>query len=111
MQVFFRNKKLQKTCSSAKESLKAFGAIRAKKLQQRLLELSAADHLGHVSRLPPARCHEMSGDRQGQLSVDLDHPYRLFFIPADDPVPRKPDGGLDWDAVTAIEIVEIADPH
>ncbi len=111
MQIFFRSKKLQKTCSSAKEVLKAFGAVRGKKLQQRLLELQAADHLGQISRLPPARCHEMTGNRQGQLSVDLDHPYRLFFIPADDPDPRKPDGGLDWDAVTAIEIVDIADPH
>jgi proteic killer suppression protein len=111
MQVFFRSKKLQKTCSSAREIQKIFGVSRAKKLQQRLLELSAADHLSQISRLPPARCHEMTGDRQGQLSVDLDQPYRLFFIPADDPVPRKADGGLDWDAVTAIEIVEIGDPH
>lgn len=111
MQVFFRSKKLQKICSSAKEIQKAFGAVRAQKLQQRLLDLRAADHLGQISRLPPARCHEMTGDRQGQLSVELDHPYRLFFIPADDPIPRKHDGGLDWDALTAIEIVGIADPH
>jgi len=111
MLVFFRSKKLQKICSSAREIQKTFGASRAKKLQQRLLELAAADHLGQISRLPPARCHEMTGDRQGQLSVDLDHPFRLFFIPADDPVPRKADGGLDWDAVTAIEILGIDDPH
>lgn len=111
MQVFFRSKKLQKICSSAKEIQKAFGAARARKLQQRLLELSAAENLSQISRLPPARCHEMTGDRQGQLSVDLDHPYRLFFIPANDPVPRKEDGGLDWPAVTEIEIIEIEDPH
>lgn len=111
MLIFFRSKKLQKTCSSAKEIQKAFGAVRAKKLQQRLLELSAAERLGQISRHPPARCHEMTGDRQGQLSVDLDNPYRLYFIPANDPVPQKDDGGLDWDAVTEIEIIEIADPH
>ena len=111
MLIFFRSKKLQKICSSAKEIQKEFGAARAKKLQQRLLELRAADHLGQISRLPPARCHEMTGDRQGQLSVDLDQPYRLFFIPANDPVPRKEDGGLDRDQVTEIEVIEIADPH
>lgn len=111
MQVFFRSKKLQKICSSAKEIQKAFGATRARKLQQRLLELSAAENLGQISRLPPSRCHEMTGDRQDQLSVDLDHPYRLFFIPANDPVPRKEDGGLDWPEVTEIEILEIEDPH
>jgi plasmid maintenance system killer protein len=90
---------------------KAFGAIRAEKLQQRLMELQAADHLGQISRVPPPRCHEMTGDRQGQLSVDLDQPYRLFFIPANNPVPVKDDHGLDWSAVTEIEIIEIADPH
>jgi len=111
MQVFFRSKKLQKICSSAKEIQKAFGAARVRKLQQRLLELSAAENLSQISRLPPSRCHEMTADRQGQLSVDLDHPYRLFFIPANDPVPFRDDGGLDWLAVTEIEIIEIEDPH
>jgi plasmid maintenance system killer protein len=111
VQVFFRSKKLQKICSSAREIQKVFGAARSRKLQQRLLELSAAENLSQISRLPPSRCHEMTGDRQGQLSVDLDHPYRLFFIPANDPVPRREDGGLDWPAVTEIEILEIEDPH
>jgi hypothetical protein len=41
----------------------------------------------------------------------LDHPYRLIFIPADDPIPTKDDGGLDWSKVTAVEILEIADTH
>jgi proteic killer suppression protein len=112
MLLFFRTKKLQKTCNSSKEMQRSFGVIRAKKLQQRLMELQAADHLGQIPRVPPPRCHEMTGDRQGQLSVDLDHPYRLFFIPANDPVPLKEeDQGLDWSAVTEIEIIEIADPH
>ena len=111
MQVYFRAKKLQKICSSDKEIKQAFGASRARKLQQRLMELRAAENLNQISRLPPPRCHEMTGDRQGQLSVDLDHPYRLFFIPANDPIPLTKENGLDWTAVTAIEIVEIADPH
>jgi proteic killer suppression protein len=53
----------------------------------------------------------LSGDRGGQLSVDLEHPYRLLFIPANDPIPVKQDGGLDWAKVTEIEIVEIVDTH
>lgn len=111
MLLFFRTKKFQKSCNSSKEMQKHFGAIRAKKLQQRLMELQAADHLGQISHVPPPRCHEMTGDRQGQLSVDLDQPYRLFFIPANDPIPLNKDGGLDWSLVTEIEIIEIADPH
>lgn len=27
----------------------------------------------------PGRCHELRGNRGGQLSIDLDGPYRLLF--------------------------------
>lgn len=83
----------------------------ARKLEQRLMELGAADTLADVSHLPPPRCHELSGGRAGQLSVDLVQPYRLFFIPANDPVPHDEDGGIDREQITEIEIVEIEDPH
>ena len=83
----------------------------ARKLQQRLMELKAATCLADVSKAPPPRCHQLSGNLEGQLSVDLEHPYRLLFIPANDPVPVTQDGGLDWPQVTEIEIVEIADTH
>ena len=53
----------------------------------------------------------MTGDRAGQLSVDLKHPYRLYFFPANDPIPKTKDGGLDWCKITEIEIIEIIDPH
>jgi proteic killer suppression protein len=45
------------------------------------------------------------------LALDLDHPCRLIFAPAHNPLPLKEDGGLDWTAVTAIEIHEIEDYH
>lgn len=48
----------------------------AEKLHQRLLELVAADSLGDVPRVPPPRCHELTGDLKGKLAVDLVHPYR-----------------------------------
>jgi len=43
--------------------------------------------------------------------MDAKHPYRLIFEPADNPPPTKDDGGLDWNEVTAIRIVEIEDYH
>ena len=110
MKVFFHSKKLQKMCSTEKAMLTQMGQ-RARKLKMRLMELQAADNLQQISRVPPPRCHELSGDRKGQFSVDLDHPYRLIFIPADDPLPTRDDGGLDWGRVTAVEILEIADTH
>ncbi len=81
------------------------------KLQQRLMELNTASCLADILRVPPARCHSLKEKRKGQLSIDLKHPYRLLFIPADDPIPKKEDGGLDWSKVTEIEIIEITDTH
>lgn len=59
----------------------------------------------------PGGCHELHGDREGQLAVDVTRNYRLIFAPADDPPPAKPDGGLGWSRVTAIEILEVEDYH
>ncbi len=110
MEITFKTKKLQKICSDRKAMVKRWGNERAKKIARRLGELRAAPNLGEMRNLP-GRCHELTGDRSGQLSIDLEGPYRLFFEPVDDPPPARPDGGLDWEAVTVIRVVEVGDPH
>ena len=90
---------------------KRWGDARARRLQQRLAELAAAETLEHLRGLPGARCHELKADRKGKISVDLAHPFRLIFEPDHNPLPRKPDGGLDWTQVTAVLVVEVADTH
>lgn len=77
---------------------------------RRLDDLKAADDLNVLSTLP-GRCHELKGDRHGQLSLDLDGPWRLIFLPADQPPALKPDGGMDWKNVRTIEILGIEDTH
>lgn len=111
MVIYFKTRKLQKLCSNRSEAIKNIGTKRGNKLMQRMMELLAAETLADISKLPPARCHELTGNRKGQLSVDLGHPYRLLFIPADDPIPEREEGGLYWAAVTRIEIIELADTH
>ena len=111
MEITFRTKKLQRSCSVEKEAVKAYGPKRARKLMRRLMELRAADNLSQIPRTPPPRCHELTGNLKGTLSVDLEHPWRLLFVPANDPLPKKQDGGLDWERVTAITITAIDDPH
>lgn len=90
---------------------KRWGTRRGYLVIQRLDEMRAADMLELLRSLPAARCHELAGNRKGQLSVDLEHPYRLIFEPAHNPVPQKADGGLDWTRVTAVMILEITDTH
>ena len=111
MRIFFKTKKLQKTCSESAQARKHLGTKGGRKLQQRMAELSAADTLADISRLPPARCHELTGNRAGRISVDLEHPYRLLFVVGNNPRPERESGGLDWEGVTEIVIVEIADTH
>ena len=111
MDILFRTSKLEKVCNNKTRRERKYGSVRAKLLGRRLDDLRAADCLADISRLPPAGCHELGGDRDGQISVDLDHPYRLLFTVANDPVPLKPDGGLDWSKVTAIKIKGVEDTH
>lgn len=90
--------------------VKAYGLQMAERLQQRLQELQAANSLLDMSHLPPARCHELV-NRNGVFSVNLEHPYRLLFVPADDPIPRRGDGGVLLSSVTAVEVISIEDTH
>ena len=110
MEIVFSSRKLEKLCNDSKIMTKTWGPIQAKKLRQRLDELRAASTLETMRNLP-GRCHELLHDRAGQLSLDLEHPYRLIFEPANDPVPRKQDGGLNWTAVTAVRILGVVDTH
>lgn len=91
--------------------VKQLGTKGAAKLKQRMMELGAAETLSVISHLPPPRCHELTGKEAGTFSVDLDHPYRLLFVSADNPVPRHGDGGIDRKQVKKIEIIEIKDTH
>lgn len=111
MKIYFKTKKLAKICSIEKESEKAVGDKNSRRLLQRMMELKAADTLDDISNLPPARCHELSGNRKRQFSVDINRNYRLLFIAANDPVPEKDDGGLDKNQITEVEIIEIEDTH
>ncbi|MBW6511347.1 MAG: hypothetical protein K0A93_04405 [Desulfuromonadaceae bacterium] len=82
-----------------------------RKLQQLMAELRAAEALPDISHLPPPRCHELTGNRADQFSVDLEHPYRLLFIPADDSTPYRNNEGIDLALVKEIEIIDIEDTH
>lgn len=110
MVIDFSSSKLRKLCSSDKAMRKEWGAEMAKKLKQRLADLEAIASLEEAKYLP-GRCHELTEDRSGQLAMDLVHPQRLIFVPDHKPIPVHSSGGLDWQQVTAIRIVEIVDYH
>jgi proteic killer suppression protein len=114
LDISFKNGKLEKEFNEGVRLDKVHGGHRAQKIRLRMTALRVATDL--MSFWPPKsgpeRCHELTGGkRKGQFSVDLDHPYRLIFIPDHDPIPVHKDGGLDWSQVTAIKILGIEDTH
>ena len=113
MDIQFATNKLEKELNEGKAMIKAHGAIRSKRLRIVLTGLRAAPSLATFAppMSPPHRCHELTGNRKGQLSMDLDHPFRLIIKPSHDPLPIRDEGGLDWRLVTAIKILEIEDTH
>ena len=110
MEIAF-HPKIRKVCESTTEAIRKLGPERAKLLQRRLDDLHDAESLAVMRKLPQTRCHELKGDRIGQLAVDLKYPYRLIFEVADDPVPMLPNGGLDWASVRSIRILEVVNYH
>ena len=111
MDILLRDSRFRRQCNSDRLLQRKYGTRRAGLIRRRLDDLRAATCLGEISKLPPARCHELVGKRKGQLSVDLEHPYRLVFEPANEPCPRLLDGGLDWSEVTAVRMIGVEDTH
>lgn len=110
MDIAFTKAEDAKNWNDLSRLVRRHGALRAKLIRRRLDELKAAVCL-ELMRSLPGRTHELRGTRSGQLSIDLDGPYRLIFKPAEEPPPSKKDGGLNWAEVTAIVILEVADTH
>ena len=111
MDIIFATSRIARLCNDSHEAEKRWTQERARLIRKRLDELADADDLSVVRFLPQARCHELKGDRKGQLAVDLDGLWRLIFKPHEDPPPQKGDGGLDWHSVHAIVVLAIEDYH
>jgi plasmid maintenance system killer protein len=110
--IEFASNSLAKDCNDDRRLVKRYGKGCAERIRRRLDELHAASCLDDMRALPQCRCHALIGDRAGQLSVDVEHPRRLIFVPAYDPLPiSESGGGLDWCRVTAVRILEITDTH
>ena len=108
MEVTYATKEIRRLCEEEKYQLKRLGKKRSSRLQNRVNELRAKEN---VSELQLGRPHELTGDRAGQYSVDLDKQMRLLFEPSEHPAPSHPAGGIDWQQVKCIRIFGIEDTH
>jgi plasmid maintenance system killer protein len=111
LDVYFGSAAIAKLCGDPATRQRKLGPERAKKVGLRLDQMAAAANLAELEQLPQARCHELTGDRREQFSLDLDGPYRLIVEVGDEPIPRTSDGGIDREKVTILLVIEICDPH
>ena len=105
---------MRKDFESAQKMIRKYGPARAELIQQRISEFIAAEVLQDLVNLPGPKFHQhvrKKGQARAIFSVNLDQPYRLLFRAAADPEPQLPSGGADLTQITAIEIIEIVDPH
>jgi plasmid maintenance system killer protein len=108
--ILFRSRKLERLCNDDRLAQREWGKPQATQLARRLDDLKAARCLEDL-RHAPGGLHELKGDRAGQLSMSLKGGDRLVFEPSQEPRPLKADGGLDWNQVTAIRVVEVGNYH
>ena len=109
MEISFANCKLQKLCESEKELRKAYGSDGAKKVMRRLSDLRAAATLEDMRNLP-GRIHELTGDRDGELAIDLAGGQRLIIAPTHGWHAEK-EGAPVWTTIDAVQVLEITDYH
>ena len=79
------------------DQLRYLGAV-IKKIHQRIDNIIAADSVEMLVLCRIGRCHPLHGDRKGQYSMDLIHPYRLIFTRVDN-------------EIQIVEVQEIVDYH
>jgi proteic killer suppression protein len=107
--VYFRDQKLAAWCADEREAKRRWGGNHRKVLV-RVALLRSADTLADLDHAP-GRPHALTGDRDGQFAMSLWGSYRLVFEPANEPLPKRPDGGLDRAGVTAVRVLEVVNYH
>ena len=110
MEISFASRKLQRVCESENELRRAYGNDCAKKAMSRLSDLRAAATLEEMRNLP-GRCHELAGDRAGQLGIELAGGRRLVIAPTGGWPSGKEGGAHVWSEIEAVQVLEIVDYH
>jgi plasmid maintenance system killer protein len=110
VQLFYSNKKLLKEFDDARLLARNRGEAQAARIQLRLAQLDAVENWAETLALP-GRHHELTHDKTGWISCDLNGAYRLIYEPWPPPAPRTADGTLEGTAIAAVRILGVLDTH
>ena len=109
MKLYYKNRKLEKSMASLSVIAANYGTW-AKLVIQRRNDLISAPTL-ETMRTLGGDCHELAGSLKGKLAVSISGNHRIIFEPANDPIPAKEDGGLDWKQITEITVLDIGEDY
>lgn len=110
MDIKFKSNKFKKYANNDSLANRKLGTIRAKLYKARLDDLHDAESLEELKHVP-GNYHELIQDRKGQWACDLDQPYRLIFVPQENPIPIDEDGKYIWIEIKGVEIIEVINYH
>lgn len=108
MEIEFANKHLRDLCNDDRVAKRKFDAAIVNQLHHRLMDIQATRV---VTDLHTGKPHPLERERAGQFALTLVGLYRLVFEPANDPIPIKTDGTVDWAKVNKVKIVYIGNYH
>lgn len=110
MDVTTKDKNLLLALQNDPKAAKKFGANMLRVLQQRIKHLQRVNNLEEI-RNYPGRFHELVDNRKGQWACDLGQPYRLVFIPHENPIPTDENGKYIWIEIKGVELIEVTNYH
>jgi toxin HigB-1 len=107
MKLEFKSNKIKKQCEDPKEAQKIFGQQIGIKLTLRVNELRAAKNLDDIRKNKANGFHPLEGDREGEYTVTIVHPFRLVFKPVFDSQSKE----LSFSEMSIVKIEEVIDYH
>jgi len=110
MDITFKTNRLQRIATDYRYAKRELGNNCADIFLRRIEILAMANTLEDVRNFS-GRCHELTGNRKGEWSMDLEHPKRLIFEPHENPIPEDKDGRYIWIEIKGVEVLEIVDYH
>lgn len=109
MNIEFSDAKMAELFNTEKRLCGRYGAELAKAIMKRLSQAHSATCLEDLRNLP-GHWHNLEGDYADCVSARLSGNWRLILRAAP-PIPRKPDGGLNWKEVVTLRFVDVKDYH
>jgi plasmid maintenance system killer protein len=104
MELAFTSKQIRRLCEDINVAQAQLGNVLAAQLVNRLSDIGAANYVDEIIAGKP-RLLKLDGSES--YCIDLGENYRIIFISNHTKDPQKPDGAIDWSAVSRVQIKEI----